>query len=176
MEVDFDPTNFTGEFTRAVFRNAKKTKNLWSRLISAWTGGPYSHVELWLAGPKEAAVCFSAREGQGVRFKVIDLTDGQWDEIKISENKEDVKKILNFALPQVGMGYDWLGLLGFVKPWHISFLHDSDDRFCSEVCSEDLNKADLLKLQGLHPWEINPNKLAALLALQYKTPPVTITP
>lgn len=139
---------------------------LWSRLISLWTGGPYSHVELAMpdvspddpslgAWPHDpgGTLCFSSSEQDGgTRFKVIDLKDGKWDVVDVPNVSEAL--LIRDAQKYNHLKYDWMAILGFV-------LQDApaakDEYMCSEMCTT------LLQLQGqlndLKPARTSPNAL-----------------
>lgn len=137
----------------------------YSRVIQWWTRGPYSHVELWLDGEVDKALCFSSLEGVGVRFAVRDLR-GTFDTITVSENSQAGLEMYKAALPLTGKKYDWLGILGFAGPLK---LHDSKDRFCSEVCYEMLDTEGFLH-DAEARWKVSPNELADVVADKYGKP------
>lgn len=110
------------------------------RAIAEFTGGKFCHVELWIDGPQNAAVCYSARQPHGVAKAIIDLSDAAlWTIVGIGPTGdhwyEDQDWLLGFCEASVGKPYDFLGILGIAMhqplavPW---------DRFCSEFCFEAL--------------------------------------
>jgi hypothetical protein len=121
------------------FKNASKSGSLWSKLIAWKTGGPYSHVELWISGPLEKAFCFSSREGSGCSFKEIDLTSpvGLWTIVPLPMDEGAAQRAFGYAagLDAAKVRYDYLGILG-IGTGHGE--HNDRDRFCSEVCVEAL--------------------------------------
>ena len=156
-------------FVRAVFYNAKRGANpLWSKAIAWWTNGDYSHVELWFDGDADKAKCFSSEEGQGVRFITRDLRE-HFDVVNISDKPIDGIIVYEQAAPLTGKKYDWLGLLGFMYVGPLK-LHDVNNRFCSEVCFEVLEKAKLFYAFGEQRWKVSPNELATLLSVKFGTP------
>ena len=144
-------------FVRLAFFNASRGKSsLWSKSIAWWTRpGPYSHVELWLANDAENALCFSAVEGTGTRFTTRSLVGG-FDVVSLSEDARRSMEVRKQCAAIGRTSYDWLGLLGFLGPIKV---HDGDDRFCSEVCYEVLDKAGLIK-DPEQRWKVSPNDLA----------------
>lgn len=126
----------------------KGKKKIFNRLVSWWTKGPYSHVELVIYGN----ACFSSSmQDGGVRFKQIDLTDGNWDvfELPGDYSAEDA---YHWFANHLGAKYDLLGLVGFVNR---SENGEKDKYFCSEAVAEAL---------GMHEcWRYDPNTLFAIL-------------
>lgn len=139
----------------------KAGTGIFSRAIRWKTGGPYSHVELMLAGPIENAWCFSSREPNGTRFTHIDLRDEtQWTLVPLVLTPEQEQHLLIFCQGCGEKEYDWLGILGFVLPWGE---HDDHDRFCSEICTEALQKV-LGMSPGVKAWMTSPNALYELVS------------
>ena len=124
-----------------------------SRAIKWKTGGRFSHVELWMAGPKESATCFSSREPEGTGYATIDLSEmvivtegGHWGNPTISQAKPLWTCVEIPATPEEmygvqmfveGVGlkrYDFLGILGFMIPRGsriAGITHDPAWLFCS---------------------------------------------
>lgn len=154
-------------FIRVAFKNAFRSRSLWSKGIAWWTRGPYSHVELWLAGEPEAAICFSSREGKGTGRAILDLRPN-FDVIQLTTSSTDPKifeKIYSLCESEPHKSYDWLGLLGFLGPAKV---HDSRDRFCSEYVYEKLEQADCLAVVGgPDRWKVSPNQLADILRAKF---------
>lgn len=123
--------------TALAFVIAAKTGSGWSDLIAAASASPYSHVELWLGGPKTAALCFSSREPAGASFEIIDLTQPKYEIVPLNVTPLEEAKILGFCLGANGKSYDGMGLIGYKFG---TGLHDDHDVFCSEVCASDLQK------------------------------------
>lgn len=127
--------------------------DFWDKLIGWWTGGPYSHVELVFSNGE----CFtsSPRDG-GVRFKQIDINPEHWNRVSITVAAEKEAEIYTWCESQVGLKYDWLGILGFVLPIHF---RTRRAWYCSEICSYVLDRFIGHQL----PLKISPNGLYTLL-------------
>lgn len=126
----------------------KGREDLYDRLISWWTRGPYSHVELVIG----EGLCYSSspRDG-GVRAKFIDLLPERWDVVDLGDRYDDGHAIDWFE-DRIGARYDTLGILGFV--WGPT-REDRSRYFCSEAVAAALKIKD--------PWRFDPNALHALV-------------
>lgn len=131
-----------------------KNGNFSDWLISTWTQGPFSHVELQFSD----GICFSAskRDG-GTRFKKIDVIPEHWAKINVNCNEN---KIRDWCQNQLGCKYDLLGVLGLAL--HIKY-KNKKQWFCSELVGEALRVGGLIKLnKPLSPnglWKVLVNKL-----------------
>ena len=155
---------------------AAQSSNSWmgaffSRAIKWKTGGRFSHTELWLAGPKESATCFSSREPGGTGYAVIDLSEmvnGQplWTCIEIPMTPQQMYGANMFVAGIGTRRYDFLGILGFCLPQKTNTfgtpstftIHDPTWLFCSETCCMVL-QAVLGWFVGVKPWTISPSAL-----------------
>ncbi len=122
----------------------------YEKLISWYTLGPFSHVELifddqWFSS--------SPRDG-GVRYKEIFAVEGRWEFIEIKCNKKLVK---DWCDGEIGKQYDWRGFFNFVLPIGYS----RHRWFCSEICVAALQKDGLLA--GVRPHVVSPNDFYRLL-------------
>ncbi len=175
----------------AFYKAAKKPgfAKIWSMLIAAYTGGPYSHCELvfpdeWAKKPfselgimvqphdKDGSLCFSSSEMDGgTRFKMIDLTDGKWDLWEMEDLNARVA--MNWCQDHQFLKYDWAGLRGFILPWTKP---NPEDLFCSEAVIECCQwQGELLKWPKggkLIAGHTAPNDLAVCLGL-LPTPRIT---
>jgi len=147
---------------KLAFKVASATDSKWSKLIAQLTHGKYSHVEMWLTGPQNAAVCFSSREGSGCGYATIDLTvSGLWDFIEPPQTEAGVQLLAGFCAGSDGKPYDYTDLLDALLG------HGKQDcgfaRFCSGVTTEALQKCFGL-LPGIQYWTVSPVKLYELLS------------
>lgn len=141
------------------FKNAMESDSFWSKTIAKLTHGPYSHVECWVGGPIEAAICYSSRELEGTGFKTIDLSStGLWAILPIQTTPARDAEILWFCQGSAGREYDYVSLLGIETG---SGAHNTAARVCSEECLNVLQKV-LGLFPGVQPWRISPNELALL--------------
>ena len=140
---------------------AAKTGSPWSEMIAKASGSPYSHVELWLSGPQNAARCFSSREPIGASFMTRDLTTPEWEIVQYPPaNSPGVPQTIEaFCQGSNGKSYDMAGLLGYKLG---TGMHDDHDVFCSEVVSECLADCAGLKLEK-EPWMTSPGDLYKLV-------------
>ena len=105
--------------------------------IARFTGGKYSHVECWFAGPITAASCYSAREPHGTAIETIDLTDATlWELVNFPTTPVGDVLVKGFCLGSCGRPYDAAGILGIGSDLNI---HIPWDRFCSEADFEVLH-------------------------------------
>jgi hypothetical protein len=141
------------------FKNAERAGGFFSRAIELKTGSPFSHVEMWLTGPRENATCFSSREPNGTGYANINLSDPLlWTIIEIPATPEQMEYISWFCEGTGMKDYDFWGILGFVWPWGT---HDDHDRFCSEWCTECLQRC-LGLWPCVKPWRTSPGDLYKL--------------
>ena len=126
----------------------KGKKRLFNRLVAWWTNGPYSHVELVL--PDGYSYTSSFMDG-GVRRKYINFAESNWDLLDIGELTQLATVEKNIYKMQ-GMGYDVLGLVGFV----VRKVKDSKKKvFCSEFVMQALGFEDA--------WRFDPNTAYSVL-------------
>lgn len=141
------------------FKKAALAGSKWSKFIAEATHGPYSHVECWVQGPQNAAVCYSSREGTGVARATIDLTDPMWVIWPVPTTPEEDMQILWFCKGSEGKAYDYLALLVAAGGRGV---HKSWARICSEFCLEvGQNVLGLLPSEDC--WAVSPNRLATIL-------------
>jgi len=127
----------------------KGRKRLFNRLVSWWTLGPYSHVELVFENGESVSSSFM--DG-GVRYKRIQFNSANWDFINI-EGKFDEREIRLRVDDFLDTKYDWLGLIGFVVR---RVQQDRKKMFCSEFVLTLLNYND--------PWRFEPNTAYCAMA------------
>ena len=141
------------------FKIAAETDSEWSKLIAKASNSPYSHVEGWLSGDKNKALCFSSREPIGAGFQEIDLTQKCWDIIEFKLSTQEEFAIVCFCWGANGKEYDLLGLLGYKQGtgWH-----DDHDVFCSEFWAACLTQCIGLPLPK-EPWMTSPGDLYTLV-------------
>jgi len=124
----------------------KSKKHLFNRLVSWWTNGPYSHVELVLETLVHGYECASASGMDGgVRLKLMDLPAESWDIIEFPASTLAAREWFRQHERQE---YDVLGLFGFVFR---RGTQDKDKWFCSEAVAAALGYND--------PWRYDPNTL-----------------
>lgn len=139
-----------------------------SNTIALKTRGKYSHVEFYL--PEcfvveedtniKRHLCFSSYEGdQGVRWKHICLDDGRWELMEFEVDQGVETKTLQWCNSQVGKGYDWAGIMGFVNPWRKG--GDPGRWFCSEICHRIGVRLGLIKDEASD--KISPSELREIL-------------
>lgn len=125
----------------------KGREDLYDRLISWWTRGPYSHVELVI---NENYCMSSSPKDGGIRFKHIDLRPDHWDLVELEGY--DPAYAYNWFKEHEGRKYDILGILGFV----FGPLRQDKKRF---FCTEAIGHA--LKMK--EPWRLDPNAMYAVV-------------
>lgn len=128
-------------------------------VIRKLTKGKYSHCEIAVCKSEirdhyhreEWYECYSSspRDG-GVRQTVINLDDGKWDLIELTDLTE--REVIAYFEQTKGKSYDWRGILGFI----FGIKQKQDKYFCSEWCF------NLLR-QNNEGWRFSPNDLFAML-------------
>lgn len=125
----------------------KGREDLYDRLISWWTRGPYSHVELVIND--NYCMSSSPKDG-GIRFKHIDLRPDHWDLVELEGY--DPAYAYNWFKEHEGRKYDFLGILGFVfRPLR----QDKKRFFCTEAIGHALKMKE--------PWRLDPNTMYAVV-------------
>src|SRR5579884_1948797 len=139
---------------RLAFKIAALTDSEWSRLIAEASHSRYSHVEGWLDGAQNSALCFSSREPKGASFEIIDLTAPYWEIVgPLNLTAEQEARIAGFCAGANGKEYDGLGLIGYKFG---TGCHDDHDLFCSECWAAALKECAGWTLGGKDPWMISP--------------------
>jgi hypothetical protein len=138
------------------------------RLISWWTLGPYSHVEL--AFSNGLFFSSSLRDG-GCRFTTIDHSE-HWEIVSLKRSMEEMAarfvennkvrispeiiadhyeyKVQEWCEHQVGKPYDWLSIIGFA--FRCNKFEKRNRWYCSEVILRALNQVGLWSGEcRLHP-------------------------
>jgi hypothetical protein len=145
----------------AFYKKSAPRANWADEIISWWTNGPYSHVELIIDGVMYSS---SPRDGY-VRCKPHIYDPLSWDYIDVSVSDRDIDRIKKFFTKTENRKYDWLGILGFIIP-----VHDSEQKyFCSEWCTKAGIIGGIECLYDKNPSRMSPNRLAyTLLKAGYK--------
>ena len=125
----------------------KGREDLYDRLISWWTRGPYSHVELVI---NENYCMSSSPKDGGIRFKHIDLRPDHWDLVELEGY--DPAYAYNWFKEHEGRKYDILGILGFV---YGPLRQDKKRFFCTEAIGHALKMKE--------PWRLDPNAMYAVV-------------
>lgn len=146
------------------FRVANSTGSQWSKLIADVTKSAYSHVELWIDGPRKAARCMSSREGEGVHYKIIDLTDEKaWTIVAVPTNEFQQDYTEGFCDGSEGKPYDYVDLIDAATgkgKQEVPF-----GRFCSGFCAEWYQKTfGVLNPQPF--WTFSPGSLYEFMLMQ----------
>lgn len=140
------------------FKDAELAGTFFSRLIRWKTGGRFSHVELWIDGPRENALCFSSREPHGTGYAHINLSSPLFTIVEIAATPQQEMDVRWFAEGTGVKRYDFLGILGFCFPWGE---HDDADVFCSEWCTLVLQRVFGM-FPGVKSWKTDPTQLFRL--------------
>lgn len=148
------------------FKVAAVEGSIGSKAIAWWTRGPFCHVELWLEGPIENALCFSSTLETGTRFTRLNLTApiGLFETVEVPVSDGELDALQQWCAAHQGEKYDKLGIVGFVIPFGE---HHAHEMFCSETDGEALEECTLMgkvwKKAGDDPWKISPNELYKLV-------------
>lgn len=127
-------------------------------LIRKVTKGKYSHCEIAVQKSEIKDhyhrevwyECYSSSpRDSGVRQTVINLDDGKWDLIELSNVHE--QQIKAYFAGTKGKPYDWRGVFGIV----LGIKQKRDKYFCSEWCFNLIKNSN----EG---WRFSPNQLAEI--------------
>lgn len=135
---------------KVAFRKA--AKSWYSFVIRLYTRGPFSHCELVFSDGQ----CFSSQEGEGSRFKLIDLKPAEWDLVDVLTDERVESQVRAFCESEKGCEYDWRGISFSFLPIPIGWQHP-DKWFCSEICTAGLQVAGYMR--GYTPASVSPNQL-----------------
>lgn len=124
----------------------KGKSRIFNRLVSWWTRGKYSHVEIVIDGIWYSS---SGMDG-GVRAKKIDFDSSKWDIVHV---ECDHAQVVRWFERNESKKYDYLGLFGFIFR---VVEGDKDKYFCSEAVAASLGIID--------PWRYCPNTLFSALS------------
>lgn len=114
-----------------------------NRLISWWTKGDRSHVELVFSDGEWASADYRK---SGVRFKRMPIKSEHWEYVRLDETLFDEQRAREIAERFAGKGYDWSGIMGFLfRPKG----QNPNKMFCSEFVMAALGFSD--------PWRFSPN-------------------
>lgn len=128
--------------------------NYQDKLISWWTRGPYSHVEIIF--PNGDWFSSSTRDN-GVRFKKIMPSPHNWHYQNLQLDESLINEIYTWCETQVGKPYDWFGAFGVGIKIPTKNLSDSKSKwFCSEICSNPLIRNNTINISTD---QISPNYL-----------------
>jgi len=139
---------------QVAFYKANQPKATWlDKLISFYTKGPFSHVELIIDGYQYSS---SPRDG-GVRKVPHKLDHTVWEYIEL--NNIETNKILTFFEETKYAKYDYTGILGFI------FLNKDSEKkwFCSEWVTRALIIGGYNKLFPIKESITSPNRLYRLI-------------
>lgn len=127
----------------------KGKHKLFNRLLSAWLASQYSHCELVEVIVSGAMLSWSSSiQDGGVRQKFITITD-DWELWVVGADRTRAHQ---WFRERDGLGYDFLGLFGFVVRW----IKGSNRRyFCSEAVAASLGFED--------PFRFSPADLASIV-------------
>jgi hypothetical protein len=123
------------------------------KLISWWTKGPYSHVEIVVGPDVDNLTMYSSYASDGgVRRTLHKYDPTVWEYVDIDL---DFNVLFQIYQRTNGMKYDYLGMLGFILP----FKDRENKWFCSEWVSNVLKCNGDKRFYTLEPSRISPNKL-----------------
>jgi len=121
---------------KLAFYRAWQPRGTWlDKLISIFSFGPYSHVELVM--PNDECFSISARDKK-VRFKKIDLDPKRWTVVELSPDM-DSSGMRTETNKYIGKKYDYLGALFSIFPFCVQ---KENKLFCSELAVDMLRSTD----------------------------------
>ena len=141
---------------QAIFYQAKE-KTLFGKLISWWTTGKFSHVELVFSDGTKFS---SSHRDHGVRFKEFELKSENWAIVDLPMTEAQEARTRGLAQTFVGKKYDYKGVLGFV---YSPLSADGNRWYCSEICAYLLNIEKVVAT----PPKISPSDLYYVLNTLY---------
>lgn len=140
-----------------------------SKLIQWRTGGPYSHVAFIPCCSytiHKNIMCCEAREFAGVRYVSGEATHRKgtpYDvfEKQVSHDRYDL--LHRFLFSKLGLGYDYLAVLGFVFRKDGSLIQDSRRWFCSEFLACGMLVSTLFESGEVRPCQVDPSEFIRMI-------------
>lgn len=124
------------------------------KAVQWWTNSKYYHVEL-IANEK----WISAHLENGIQMNELRTLSSDWDYIEVSD-KRLANKNMRWIESQIGVEYDWLGILGLVVFKNkLGILHSTNKWFCSEIVTKILQTANDNRVTGLAASTVTPADL-----------------
>lgn len=141
--------------------------SLVSRLIRWHSRGDYSHASIVLPDGRH----FESREGQGVlchrKFALTNPTEiVDWFVLADPLDEAEVARLATWLESQVGKGYDWWMVAGFLSRSPIEATASAGKHFCSELVYGGLAAVGCLLLRTHDAWRISPVMLGLSLRLR----------
>jgi hypothetical protein len=111
---------------------AYESKSIFGKLIRYWTRHEFSHVEVMRQNPEKDSLTstIGALELKGVVWSDINEKKGKYEIFEITLTKEEYKLFWQYIYANLGKGYDYLGILGFV---FTKFKENPNRFYCSEL-------------------------------------------
>ena len=129
-------------------------KGIVSWLIRWQTRSQYSHAALLFSD----GLLVESMQGYGVRVRALDPKE-EVDQFEVKGiTAHEVAKVREFALGEVGHGYDYWAIVRFISR---NRMPDNERWFCSEFDFAALRFAGIKLLERIEDWAVSP----ALLAL-----------
>ena len=134
---------------------AYKGQSFFSKAITRFTDGPYSHVALML----DSGEIVEAYPGKGVRRRsgIFDgLSNNPEADVFILTKQIDDQSVEEFLNRQIGKKYDWSLITRFVT-------HTNESRklgnkwICSEIVFASIWKGGLKLLERIDAWKVHPS-------------------
>lgn len=133
------------------------SRNLLGDLISAWTGGEWSHAMIYAGEWHGHHMILESHYG-GVKYTTLETYLKQGYNIAILRSELDVdtiNKVISAAEQEIGLGYDYKGLVGYLFSdiiWKATGIRkqydDAEDRFCSELVKHHFEHTGGLDISG----------------------------
>jgi len=130
-------------------------RGLISAAIRWQTRSRYSHAAILL--PDERTIV-EAWPGAGVRVKTVTDWSGI-DRFQVCVDDINTEALKIFLKEQVGMGYDYKGVLRFLSR-HSDADQERKRWFCSELVYTAFERLGILLFRDTRAWEVSPGMLA----------------
>ena len=150
----FFPSKFIQWFTWG-----KYSHSAWSfcEIEAGMLVGDISEYEAWAGKGVVHVPAIGLNHTKGTRIDLYDL--------KAKLNNKEASEGLTFLTEQIGKGYDYKGILGFIL--RKKSLHNPYDWFCSELVFAFLLKCGRFLLHGIKPYQVSPQMLPLCPDLVY---------
>jgi len=148
------------------FHSTKKNWSIFNKvapaLIKLWTRSKYYHTELLIGNLRISSFTKNGVKVDRVNLLVYDrFIKNIATTLDVQIDQSSVTSMIDFAGTQIGMQYDWKGIV-FSQFLPLK-IEDKDKRFCSEVVAAVLKKGGLSNIIVENPSEYDPGELERIL-------------
>jgi len=122
------------------------------KIICFFSRGKYCHVSI-----KIDNTIYESKPFIGVRkYQLIDTDGYHIDEYKLKITLKQKHKLIQFLEKQIGKGYDYWSVVGFILYKTRESRKNCGKWFCSELVFVSFEKIGINLLNRVTPWKVSP--------------------